>query len=413
MTRAPLTAAEQDALRRHCAIQVSGHIPAAAGAELVHVGKWCQEQGWEADRYGEGELIAAFERKVAARLGKPAAVFMPSGTMAQLIALRIWCDRAGSRRIAMHATSHLELHEERAYAHLHGLDVTLLGERDRPTEARDLAAMIERAEAPAALLVELPAREIGGRLPAWREIESLAELARESATKMPGTKLPGTKLPGTKLHMDGARLWEAREYYAPKSLAEVCAPFDSVYVSFYKGIGALAGAMLLGPDDFIAEARVWRRRHGGTLVQLHPLVASAAMRFDAQLAKMPAYRARALDFAAALAGIDGIVVDPDPPQVNLFHVHFDAPPAAVIAARDRIGLDDGAWLVQRVAAGNRPGWSSSEFYVGDALMSHDNAAVIPLFVRLIELARSSGFADQLVAPANAQSEIQANVQAMT
>src|SRR5437773_5210355 len=116
--------------------------------------------------------------------------------------------------------------------------------------------------------------------------------------------------------MDGARLWEAREYFAPKSLADLCAPFDSVYVSFYKGIGALAGAMLLGPQDFIAEARVWRRRQGGTLVQLHPFVASAAMRFDSQLAKMPAYRARALALGQALAAIDGLIIDPQTLQVN-------------------------------------------------------------------------------------------------
>src|SRR5205823_12945610 len=130
---------------------------------------------------------------------------------------------------------------------------------------------------------------------------------------------------GVKLHLDGARLWEAREFYAPKTLAEIAALFDSVYVSFYKGIGALAGAMLLGSQDFIGEARVWRRRQGGTLVQLHPLVASAAMRFDDQLAKMPAYRRRAREFAAALAAIDGVVVEPQPPEVNLFHVHFPVP----------------------------------------------------------------------------------------
>ena len=65
--------------------------------------------------------------------------------MAQLVALRIWCERRGIRRIAMHATSHLELHEERAYAHLHGLDATLLGARERPTEARDLAALLAKA----------------------------------------------------------------------------------------------------------------------------------------------------------------------------------------------------------------------------------------------------------------------------
>ncbi|MDQ6924218.1 MAG: beta-eliminating lyase-related protein [Pseudomonadota bacterium] len=378
MIPAPLNAAEQESLRRRCTIHVSGHAPPAPGAELARIGHWCQEHGWHADRYGEGELIEGFERKVATLLGKAAAVFMPSGTMAQLIALRIWCERKGIRRIAMHATSHLELHEERAYAHLHGLDATLLGARERPTEARDLAALLAKSvadstEQPAALLVELPAREIGGRLPAWEEIEALSALAHDH---------------GMRLHMDGARLWEAREYFAPRSLADLCAPFDSVYVSFYKGIGALAGAMLLGPEDFIAEARIWRRRQGGTLVQLHPFVASAAMRLDMQLAKMPAYRARALGFAAGLSTIDGIVVNPQPPQVNLFHVHFAAPPAALTAARDRIASEDGAWLAQRFGPGNTPGGSSIEIYAGDNLLAHDNSTVIPLFAKLLELAHS-------------------------
>src|SRR6202165_841474 len=215
MIPAPLTAAEQESLRRRCTIHVPGHARQAPGPEVALIGQWCQKRGWHADRYGEGELIEAFERKVATMLGKAAAVFMPSGTMAQLIALRIWCERAGVRRIAMHATSHLELHEERAHAHLHGLDLTLLGARERPTEARDLAALFaasvaDSAEPPAALLVELPAREIGGRLPAWEEIEALSALAHSR---------------GTRLHMDGARLWEAREYFAPKTLADLCAAF--------------------------------------------------------------------------------------------------------------------------------------------------------------------------------------------
>src|SRR6185369_617096 len=73
------------------------------------------------DNYGEGKLIADFETEIAALLGKSAAVFMPSGTMAQQIALRIWADRKGNRNVAFHPTSHLELHEEKGYAALHGL----------------------------------------------------------------------------------------------------------------------------------------------------------------------------------------------------------------------------------------------------------------------------------------------------
>src|SRR4029453_12776628 len=108
------------------------------------------------------------------------------------------------------------------------------------TLAGDLKAYPERL---AALLVELPAREIGGQLPTWDELNELSELARAR---------------GVHLHMDGARLWEAREAYAPRSLADICALFDSVYVSFYKGIGALAGATVPGPAHIAP-----RRRHRG------------------------------------------------------------------------------------------------------------------------------------------------------
>jgi len=360
----------QEALRLGCAIQVSGSAPSAPGQELIRVGEWCRDQHLPADRYGSGELIGAFETRVAALLGKPAAVFMVSGTMAQLIALRLWCERAGTRHFAMHPTSHLELHEERAYAHLHQLEATLLGSRERPTGAPDLAACPERL---AALLLELPAREIGGQLPTWDELGRIASAARAR---------------GTRLHMDGARLWEAREAYAPRTFAEICAHFDSVYVSFYKGIGGLAGAMLLGPEDFIADARVWRRRHGGTLVQLHPLVASAAMRFDAQLAKMPAYLARARSFAAALRAVDGIKIVPEPPQVNMFHLHFPVPQAALIAARDELAAAHGAWLLGRAAPGRGPDTSSTEIYVADNLLPLADADLIPLYSMLLERARA-------------------------
>jgi threonine aldolase len=363
-----------DALRLGCTLHVAGHGQPSPGDELIRVGEWCRSHGHAADRYGDGDLIQSFEAKVAALLGKPAAAFMVSGTMAQLIALRIWCERAGTRRVAMHPTSHLELHEERAYAHLHDLQVTPMGARDRPNETADLAASAERL---AALLLELPAREIGGRLPVWEELGEIAALARAR---------------GVKLHMDGARLWEAREAYAPRSLAEICAHFDSVYVSFYKGIGALAGAMLLGAEDFIAEARVWRRRHGGTLVQLHPLVASAAMRFDEQLAKMPAYRNRAREFAAAMASIEGIVIEPQPPEVNLFHMHFAVPITALVAARDAIAAERRAWLLPRVAAGRLPGWSTAEIYVGDNLLALSDAVVVPLFAQLLQRAREAAAA---------------------
>jgi threonine aldolase len=367
----PLNPAEQDALRRRCATLIGGHRESAPGEELVKVGEWCREHGWYPDRYGEGALIGAFEAKIASLLGLPAAVFMPSGTMAQQIALRIAADNAGTPLVAMHPTSHLELHELRAYARLQRLDAVLVGPRERPILARDLKACSERL---AALVVELPAREIGGQLPAWDELVELSAQARAR---------------GVRLHMDGARLWEAREAYAPRSLAEICELFDSVYVSFYKGIGASSGAMLAGATDFIRDARAWRKRHGGTLWQLHPYVASAAMRFDAQLAKMPAYRARALTLAEHLARVAGIRILPFPPQTNLFHVYWPASVAALTNARDRLAQDDNVWIAGRFSEAQLPGWSYQELYVGDSFMALDDAVVAALFAKLLAAAQAS------------------------
>ena len=90
---------------------------------------WCDANQVSFDAYGEGALVQDFEAQVAERLGAEAARFMPSGTMAQQIALRVWCERAGKRHFGMHPTSHVELHEQRGYARLHGLEATLAAAR--------------------------------------------------------------------------------------------------------------------------------------------------------------------------------------------------------------------------------------------------------------------------------------------
>jgi threonine aldolase len=364
----PLTQEARNALRQRCALIVGGPPESPPGEELAAIGEWCRAHGHAPDRYGEGALIGAFEAKIAALLGHEAAVFMPSGTMAQQIALRIHAERSGIASFAMHPTSHPELHEMRAYSRVQRLEAVLLGPRERPTLAQDLAAWPERL---AALLVELPAREIGGQLPSWEQLVELSDAARAR---------------GLRMHLDGARLWEAREAYAPRTHAEIGALFDSVYVSFYKGIGALAGAALAGPVDFVAEARVWRKRMGGTLVQLHPYVASAAMRFDAQLAKMPAWRARAGPLAAALAAVPGLRILPDPPHVNMFHIHFAAAPAALAEARDDLAERDGVWLGGRFAPGATPDTACLELYVGDPLLAIADARVATLYGQLMDAA---------------------------
>ena len=364
-----LTDTERKALRKRCAVIVSGFRPQTPAAEFAALATWCESNDVDHDHYGEGPLVDTFERKVAALLGKSSAVFMPSGIMAQLCAARIWTERARLPRIGLHPTSHLLAHEQESFAALMRLHAVPVGHRPKPMVAADLEAI---AQPLACAIVELPIREVGGLLPTWDELDALKAAAR--ARDMP-------------LHMDGARLWECGPHYA-RPYAEIADGFSSVYVSLYKGIGGFAGALLLGDDDFIAEARLWRKRMGGTLARLSPMVALAAMRFDERLASMPALHARAVAFAASLKPLPGIRMTPAVPQTNMLHLMLDAPCDALLDARDRLAEETGHWLLGGASPAEVPGWSICEITVGDALLAVDDASLLPLYRRLMDDARS-------------------------
>jgi threonine aldolase len=361
----PATLAERRELRKGCTLVVPDFSTGSPAYDFRALAAWCEANRVDHDMYGQGELVEGFERKVAALLGKAAAMFAPSGVMAQLAAVKIWTEAAGVARFGMHPTSHLAHHEEQAYAALMHCHCVPVGPRLRPMLASDLDAVRETL---ACVLVELPIREAGGQLPSWDELEALKAAARERRVA---------------LHMDGARLWESAAYYG-KDYAAIAAGFDSVYVSVYKGIGGFAGALLAGDEAFIAKARIWRRRLGGTLFHLSPLVAAAAMRFDERIALMPALYRRAVDLATGLAGLPGLRVNPVVPQTNMMHLYFDAPAEVVADARDALAKTSGCWLVGGTRRAEVPGWSMTELYVGDQLLGVDNARVVGLFAQLCE-----------------------------
>jgi threonine aldolase len=356
---------ERQALRRRCSVVVPGFRAPTPAEEFRLMSEWCDAHDVAHDIYGEGALIADFEMKIAALLGKPAAAFMPSGVMAQLAAVRIWTQRAGLPRFGLHPTSHLILHENEAYEALFGLHGVKVGHRLRPMLAADLAACPEPM---ACLLVELPIREAGGQLPSWDDLQALQALATDR-------RIP--------LHMDGARLWESAAFYG-RTYAEIAAGFASVYVSTYKAIGGVAGAVLAGKADFIAEARLWRRRMGGTLVHQSPMIVSAAMRFDERLALLPACFDRALALAAALAGETRLRVNQATPQTNMMHLFFKAPAEAVNARRDDLAEAAGVWAINDARPAEVPGWSLTELYIGDTLLDHDDAHVAAWLLSLLD-----------------------------
>ena len=357
-------ATRRRALRSRCR-RVLGHGAETPADVLGRVSAWCAEHEVEFDHYGSGALVEDFEAKVRSLLDFPAARFMPSGKVAQNVALKVWCERAGRTHVGMHPTSHLELHESRAYHHLFGLRATLVGPRDAPLLAKHLRAVPEPLSA---LLVELPIREAGGQLPTWEQLDELKHEARERDVR---------------LHLDGARLWETGSHF-DRSLAEVCAGFDSVYVSFYKGIGALSGAMLLGSETFVAECAVWQRRCGGELYTLAPNVASAAMLFDERLARMPTYRRQALALAERVNRISGLATLPRVPHTNLMHVFLSVDAETALRARDRIAEERGVWLLDGVRDGAQPGTSRYEWYVGEAACAFAPDEIGDLFAELVE-----------------------------
>ncbi|MBD3920928.1 low specificity L-threonine aldolase [Paenibacillus sp. PR3] len=261
----------------------------------------------DSDVYGSGPVIEQFQNRFAQLLGKPASVFFPSGTMAQQIALRIWSDAAGSKKVAYHPLCHLEIHEQDGLKELHHLEPILLADTTRPVLLSDVLGMPDDV---ACLLLELPQREIGGQLPDYAELEAISAHCRAK---------------GIKLHLDGARLFEVTPYYG-RSAEEICSLFDSVYVSVYKGLGGIAGAVLAGEYDFAEESKVWKRRHGGDLISLYPYFLSAEYYLDLRLPRMADYYEGAVELAALYNGCHpAIRTVPQVPVSNMFHVHAERP----------------------------------------------------------------------------------------
>ena len=351
---------ELDALRARCTRFLNGHGPQDAARQLAMI-----PAGTELDRYGEGGVAADLEADVASLLGKPSAVFFPSGTMAQQSVLRVHADRRGRRTVGFHPACHVDRHEGRGYERLHALTGRPIGDQDRLLTLADLDAV---AEPLAALLLELPQRDLGGQQPAWEDLRAQVAWAREH---------------GAAVHMDGARLWESAAGYG-RAPGEVAALFDTVYVSFYKGIGALPGCCVAGPADVIAEVREWRRRMGGTLFGLWPNAASARACLAQRLPRMPAYQEHAQAIAAALAGLDGVRVIPDPPQVPMMHVLLRTSQEAFAAAARKLATERGLWAGHPsppVTAD--PLMLRMELSVGDATCALKPAEIRAIFAELV------------------------------
>ena len=344
-----LTAEDVAALRARCTHFIHGGGPKRVADYLAEI-----PTDTETDNYGRGGVVAELEAEVAALLGKEAAVFMPTGTMAQQIALRIHADHAGRRGIWFHPACHVDTKELRAYELLHGLAGQPVGEPQRLLALDDLIHHrwygTPTGERPAVLLLELPQRDIGSQLPSWEDLTAQAAWARDN---------------GVRLHLDGARLWGCEPFYG-RSLGEVAALFDTVYVSFYKQLDGLAGCALAGPADLIEEARDWRRRHGGSLYSLWPNAASALAGLRSRLPKMRSHYEHALAVAAALSDLDRLDIVPNPPHVPAFHLLLRRPLPHLQQRAVELARREGLWTFYKLPETDVPDVHRWEVEIGEA-----------------------------------------------
>lgn len=356
-------------LRATCHRFLSGHLAKTQRAWLEYLAA-SPAADLPMDRYGDGPAIAHIEGEVAALLGKEAALFIHKGVVAQQMALRVWSERTGGCTVALHPQSHIDLDEGNAYERLHQLIGLRVGDYHRPFTLQELKDLHEPC---GVIVIELPLRRAGYQLLPWEELVALSTWACEQ---------------GVPLHFDGARLWESAPFYG-RSYAEIAALADSVYVSFYKGLGGLAGCVLAGSKDFIEETRVWKTRLGGNLFTVFPYVLAALEGLHHHLPKMGAYVARAREVSTALAEIAGVMIVPNPPHTNAFQIYLPATCKELQKAAEMLAETEHIWLFGAFGATPFPTQAMGEITIGDAAEQWTTEEIVAAVKMLLHHAQTS------------------------
>jgi threonine aldolase len=279
------------------------------------------------DQFGEDPSVNRLQERVAAMLGHEAALWFPTGTMANQVAIRT-LTRPGDEVFAPRE-AHILWHETGAAAANSGVQITEIGPAvttGRFSVEEFLAARKPRGHMllpPTTVVdVENTHNRAGGVVIDVATGAAIAEAARANHVAS---------------FLDGARLWNAAIALGV-DIAELGRPFDVVNVAFSKGLGAPGGSMLTGSRAFVAEATRYRRMAGGAMRQVGVFAAAADHALDHHLARLADDHANARSLADRLAASPAIVLDPSAVQTNIlvFRMADGAPdaPTVVAAARD-------------------------------------------------------------------------------
>jgi threonine aldolase len=272
------------------------------------------------DMFGEDPTVRRLEEVVATRLGKAAALLVPSGTMANQLALR--CHTQPGDDVLCSDGAHIKWYEAGAAAALAGLQLVTVG-RGGFFHVSDLYASYQpertdQASPPNRLLCfENTHNRGGGSIWPMQQLYEVAAAARQL---------------GMKLHLDGARLWNAAVALGVPD-AEIAAPFDTVSVCLSKGLGAPVGSLLCGPIDTIHRARRYRRMYGGSMRQAGILAAAGIYALSHHYQRLAEDHHNARRIAEMLSDLPNVHVIAPQTNILLFDLSLPLPDAAELTSR--------------------------------------------------------------------------------
>lgn len=277
---------------------------------------------------GQDPAVNALCKRVADLMGMEQAIFLPSGTMCNQIAIRIHAN-AGDE-VLCHETAHIIHSEAGGIGGLTGANTRGLGGARGQFAPEALAKLMrpgsQYAPKSAVVVVEQTSNFGGGSIWPLERIEKISAL---------------TKSAGAALHMDGARLLNA-VVASGVSAADYCKPFDSAWIDFTKALGAPLGAVLVGSQGFIEEAKRWRQMFGGALRQAGVCAAACDYALDHNVERLAEDHAAATYLAERISNMPGLALD-EMPETNivLFKANGALQPTQVIEAAKEAGVSIG------------------------------------------------------------------------
>ena len=278
------------------------------------------------EQRGLDPTVNALQERVAELLGHEAALFLPSGTMCNQIALRLHTRPLGDE-VYLHRGSHPVIAEAGGAAALAGAQLFELDGAGGMFGAEALAAALrdpaDRHQPRSRLVcIEQTTNLGGGRIWPLAEVEAVLAVAREN---------------GLRAHLDGARLLNAA-VASGVDAAAYAGGFDTAWIDFSKGLGAPVGACLAGSRETIAEAWRYKQMYGGAMRQAGIVAAGALYALEHNVRRLAEDHANARALAAGLAAIDGVAIDPATVETNI--VIFEVPdPAALLAGLAARGIE--------------------------------------------------------------------------